>query len=412
MKTAEIVSVGDELLSGAVVDTNAVYLCAQMRRLGYSVRYRQTCGDREEEITFSLDLALSRSDLVIVTGGLGPTKDDLTRQVTGKLFDAPLLLDESVAQSLRAYFASRGISMSDNNLLQAQVPKGAEVLQNDWGTAPGLLLRKEEKKVILLPGVPSEMKEIFKHRVLPILKQESQEHFHTRVLRFYGIPESVLDEKLGDLIGREDFLVAPYAGGGEVQICVTTWEEEKSAAERSCETIVNEILKRVGDYCYGEGDDTLERVLVKRCREQNVLLATAESCTGGLLSQRITSCPGSSEIFRLGLCTYSEEEKAKRLGVSTETLSRFGVYSKPCALEMARGVRSLSGAKIGIGITGIAGPSGGTEENPVGTVYIAVVTEQEEICERCVFGPEKAGRDWIRRLASSKALAMALSLLS
>ena len=414
MKTAEIVTVGEELLTGNVADTNAAFLSRALREAGYQVRFRQTCGDMREDIVFSLKLALSRAHLVLVTGGLGPTYDDITRQVAAQVFDVPLLPHEETEKKIRAFFQRRGMEMCENNLLQSLVPQGATVLENDWGTAPGLWLRGEKGSAVLLPGVPSEMKMIFRERVLPVLLEEGGEHPCGVVLRFYGISESRLDEALSDLTDRfEGTVIAPYAGDGEVALHITSFADTKEKAEETCKIAKESILARVGAYCYGEGETTsLEEVLVRKALSLDMKIATAESCTGGLVSSRITSIPGSSAMFSLGLCTYSEEEKIKRLGVSKTLLSRFGVYSKECALAMAKGAIKRSGADLGIGITGIAGPDGGTERDPVGTVYIAVVTGEREVCERVVCAHAASGRNVIRRRASSKALSMALAALT
>ncbi len=408
MKKAEILSVGDELLLGDVVDTNAAYLSRALREVGYSVLFRQTCGDRRGEIAFALRLALSRADLVLVTGGLGPTYDDLTRPVAAEVFGMPLENDEETKKRLRGYFERRGIRMSENNLLQAQVPKGAVVLTNDWGTAPGLWLQNEKGNAILLPGVPREMKALFENRVKPVLEQKSEVSFFTLILHLYGISESLLDEKISFFSAKPEVVIAPYAMPGEVELHITSSGEDRAQAEKKCRDTAASLQEIVGEFCYGEGETSLEKELVEMARQKGITLATAESCTGGMVSQRITSVPGASQVLSLGVCSYWEETKQSVLGVKEETLCKFGVYSKECALEMARGARVRSGATLGIGITGIAGPSGGTKSDPVGTVYIAVSGEKGDECQRVVLGSIKPDRNHIRYLASSKALAMAL----
>lgn len=411
MKICEILSVGTELLLGDTTDTNATFLCRKLRELGFAVYHRQTIGDNEERMEKAMTLALSRSDLVVVTGGLGPTYDDITRLVASRLFHMPLVHNEEVADEIRAYFHRRGIEMSDNNLLQAKVPQGAEILPNRWGTAPGLWLKKDGKEMILLPGVPREMKAIFTHVAEPLLRKESGGAMETEILHFYGISESLLDEKLGPLM-REAVnpTVAPYAADGEVELHITAFGQTADEAKRLCCASCEKVLSVVGEFCYGKGETDPETEVVSCYRRKGMTLATAESCTGGLLSQRITSVAGSSDIFSLGVAAYSEEIKSRVLGVSPVTLSTDGVYSKACALEMAKGVRALSGSDVGVGITGIAGPSGGTDRDPVGTVYVAVVSEEKELVERCVFGHGTGDRGYIRHLAATKALIMALSL--
>ena len=331
MRQAEILSVGEELLSGSVVDTNAAYLSRALADAGYSVAHRQTVGDEESEIRSALALAHSRCDLVVVTGGLGPTHDDLTRPAAAAYFGMPLLQDERIAESLRAYFDRRGVTMSESNLLQAQVPEGATVLWNDWGTAPGLFLEKDGKCAVLLPGVPREMKALFENRVLPLIKKEDRNRERC-ILRFYGVAESRLDELVSHLDCPEKGIgVAPYAGGGEVELHLSASGPTPESAKARLETLREKVLSLVGEHCYGEGDSSLEKELVRACIGKKISLATAESCTGGLLSQRITSVPGASAVFSLGLCTYSEKQKVEKLGVLSSTLRDFGVYSEGCA---------------------------------------------------------------------------------
>lgn len=404
----EILSVGTELLLGDVTDTNATYLSRALREMGICVYYRQTCGDNPARIREQFSLALSRSDLVIVTGGLGPTRDDITRDVAAELFEMPLEANADVEKQIRGYFERRGIAMKENNLRQAMVPHGAEILRNDWGTAPGLWLRKEGKWIILLPGVPSEMKAIFTRRVQPRLAAESGVRFANRILHFYGVSESAVDEKLGELMAGSNPTVAPYAGKGEVEVHITAFADTESEAEEICQRTEEDILSLLGEYYYGSGDTSPEREVVKLFAQKHLTLATAESCTGGLVSQRLTSVSGASEVIGLGVVSYSEEIKEKILGVSPETLADGGVYSEACALEMARGVRSLAVSDLGIGITGIAGPDGGTEENPVGTVYIALCSDQKETVCRRLFGHAKSSREEIRHRAASEALMLAL----
>lgn len=404
----EILSVGTELLLGDVTDTNATFLSRALRELGICVYYRQTCGDNPDRIRKQFSLALSRSDLVIVTGGLGPTRDDISRDVAAELLEMPLEFNADVEKQICGYFQRRGITMKENNLRQAMVPHGAEVLRNEWGTAPGLWLHKEGKGMILLPGVPSEMKAIFTHRVKPRLAEESGVRFANRILHFYGVSESAVDEKLGDLMAKSNPTVAPYAGKGEVEVHVTAFADTEAEAEQACQSAEEHILSLLGRYYYGSGDTSPEREVVELFSQKHLTLATAESCTGGLVSQRLTSVSGASRVIGLGVTSYTEEIKMKILGVKPEILADGGVYSEACALEMARGVRRLAESDLGIGITGIAGPSGGTEEIPVGTVFIALCSAEKEEVRRCLFGHAKSSREEIRHRAASEALIMAL----
>ncbi len=409
MKICEILSVGTELLLGDVVDTNAAYLSRSLRSAGFAVLHRQTCGDNADRLAEAVRLALSRSDVVLMTGGLGPTYDDITREITAAVLGLPLRENEKAKASLTAYFARRGIAMSENNLRQALVPEGAEVLQNDWGTAPGLWIENKGKIVILLPGVPREMKMLFEHRLSDRLKAISGVTLVTRILKLYGISESKLDEILAETMrGSTNPTLAPYAGSGEVELHVTASADTEEQAAELCRKLIDSLPSEVMDFCYGREKESLESALVSRFAKHDLTLATAESCTGGLLSERITSIAGASSVLSLGVCSYTEQQKMCLLGVPAELLKSKGVYSKECAVAMARGVKRLADSKIGIGITGIAGPSGATETDPVGCVYIAVTDGKRDLVERCVFGSQKPDRAQIRFHAASRALAMAM----
>ena len=405
----EILSVGTELLLGDVVDTNTAFLSRQMREMGINVFHHHTVGDNPERIKEQFLLSLSRADLVVVTGGLGPTYDDITREMAAEVFQAPLRLEPEVERDIREFFCRIGREMTENNLRQAMVPEGAKVLKNFWGTAPGLWLSKEGKDMILLPGVPGEMKELFSYHVKPVLLSSRKKCFAQSVLHFYGISESEVDLRLSDLMNEfSELSVAPYAGNGEVEIHLTAFSETKEKAEEKCEKAKEEILSRIGEYFYAEGESSLEEALVLAFAKEGKTLAVAESCTGGLVSQRITSVSGASRVMELCITSYSEEIKQKVLGVKEETLKTDGVYSRACALEMARGIRKLAKSDLGIGITGIAGPDGGTEENPVGTVFIALSSAEKEVAQRFVFGHKNPSRETVRNRAASKALSLAL----
>ena len=324
--------------------------------------------------------------------------------------DLPLEHDPKVADEIRAFFRQRNRAMSENNLLQALVPRGATVLENLWGTAPGLYLSEKGRQLFLLPGVPREMKALFENAVLPLLKREDSQISLTRILRFYGVSESSLDEKIADLLSVfPQTVLAPYAKDGEVELHVTAIADSQKIAEERLMAAEKAVLERLGAYCYGFGDTSLEKCLVEKLNRLGLSVATAESCTGGMLSQRITAIPGASAVLAYGVCTYSEEAKKVLLSVTEETLSQKGVYSEACASEMAEGIRRLSNADIGVGITGVAGPDGGDEKNPVGTVYIALSSGKYTWVEKGFFATRSPDRDQIRRLASSKALSMLLS---
>lgn len=409
MPTYEILSVGEELLCGLTTDTNATEISRGLREIGFSPAFRQTCGDDRDALAACLRLALSRSDVILVTGGLGPTYDDVTRDAVAAVTERELVFHEETAARIRAFFDRRGRPMADNNLLQAYVPSGGEVLPNDYGTAPGIWLETGNRILVLLPGVPREMRALFQEQVLPRLTEKYSGAGCVRVLHFFGITESELDGRIPpSLKNGSDPAVAPFAGTGEVELHLSSFRESEASAREAIREAERVLLADLGSYCYGADGDSLESVLVKRFSSHSLTLATAESCTGGLLSKRITDVPGASAVLRSGVVSYSEAMKTKILGVSPELLAFDGVYSEACAKAMARGVRDLTGSDFGVGITGIAGPDGGTEKDPVGTVYIAVADSAGETAARFVLGHGKGERRFIRHLASSHAIAMVL----
>ncbi len=399
MKICEILSVGTELLLGDTVDTNAAFLSRAMRQAGFSVHFRQTCGDNWDRLEKTMRQALSRSDLVVVTGGLGPTYDDITREVAASVMQMPLEENGKIVSELEAYFLRRNIPMSRNNLRQAMVPRGARILQNDWGTAPGLWLEKEGKGLILLPGVPREMKALFVHRIMPIFKEQSSVSLFTLILRFYGISESKIDEILSELMKTADNpTVAPYAGEGQVEIHITASAATENDAMMLCRHKAGEVLALVGEYCYGEGDDSLEGVLVKRLSQKGLQLGVMEEITGGMISQRISSVFGAKKVLAQGLYTSHPEKDLP------------AISKADLAERMAREAIRFSSGQIGVGVTGVLEESEASQEDPVGTVYIAVVYGEKREIVRTVFGHAGSERDHIRHLAASKAMAMVLNI--
>ena len=409
MKLVEILSVGEEVVSGQITDTNASYLSRELDQAGFSVRFRQSCGDVREEIVSSMALALSRSDFVIVTGGLGPTYDDITRECAAEVFHAKLEMNAKAEEQIRGFFHRRGIPMSENNLLQARVPEGAKVLENLWGTAPGIHLSSPLGEMVLLPGVPREMKQMFSVYVLPYLEEKREGYRKSASYLLHGISESKLDEIFQKGEHFEGVSISTFADPGQIRVPIISFAEREEEAEEKLKLAEKWVKDQVGEFIFGRGGSSLEKELVLALGEKKASIATAESCTGGLVSQKITSVAGASAVFSLGVCTYTEEQKKRMLSVREETLENGGVYSLSCAEEMAEGVCRLSGSDFGIGITGIAGPDGGTEQDPVGTVYIAVATPKETVSDRIVFGTGHTSREEIRSQAASRALFMALS---
>lgn len=400
---AEIISVGTELLLGQIVDTNSVEIAQSLAELGIGCYFHTSVGDNPLRLASVLAQALVRSQIVIVTGGLGPTEDDLTKEALAAVAGRRLLLDPRALEHVQEFFRATGREMPENNRRQAMLPEGAEMLPNPRGTAPGVYLNVQGAHVFCLPGVPTEMRTMWKESVVPRLAEISggPAVIHSRTIRFYGIGESALEERVKDLLHSENPTVAPYASVGEARLRITARAETKEAAQAMIDPVAQEILARVGEYAYGEGDDSLEGVVGRMLSERGIWMATAESCTGGLLAHRITNIPGSSAYMRQGWIVYSNEAKQKELGVDPASLERYGAVSEEVAGEMAKGALERSGADIAVAVTGIAGPGGGSEEKPVGTVCFGVATAGQV---RTVSRRFRGNREDIKWRSASEAL--------
>ena len=379
---AELVFVGTELLLGEILNTNAQYLSGRLAELGIDCYHQATVGDNAARLAGVVRQALERSDLVVLSGGLGPTMDDLTKETVAEVLGRPLVLHEPSWHRIEGFFARLGRQPSDNNRKQAMLPQGARALENDVGTAPGVLVEAAAHTVVLLPGPPGEMKPMFESRVLPYLRERLGDRTVTlvkRTLKFCGIGESAVENRLQDLVGSQsDPNIAPYAKPGEVHLRLSTKARTREEGLARIAPVEEAIRKRLGRYVFGVDEETLESVVGEALRRAGLTLAVAESCTGGLLSRRITDVPGSSRYFLLGAVTYSNEAKQRLLGVSAATLAARGAVSRETAQEMAAGARAAVGADIGLSVTGIAGPGGGTPDKPVGTVHIALVGPRGE----------------------------------
>lgn len=370
----EILSIGTELLMGDIVNTNAQYIANRLKELGIFVYYQTVVGDNEERLKRAFEIAYSRSDMVISTGGLGPTKDDLSKEVAAKFFNKKLVLDENSLNKIEAYFAKRNLNLTESNKKQAYILEGGLALSNDFGTAPGMLYKDESGKIlIMMPGPPREMVPMFENQVVPLLEPLCEYKLYSNILRICGIGESFVEDKIIDLIENQtNPTIAPYVKEGEVTLRITARAKDEMEAEKLMLPVKNEINKRLNGFVYGEGNTSLEEVLGKLLIEMGLKISVAESCTGGMISSRLVNFPGISTSLVEGVITYSNESKIKRLNVREKTLKDFGAVSRECAMEMAKGVALTSGADIGISSTGIAGPSGGTKEKPVGLVYLGL----------------------------------------
>ena len=383
--TVELISVGTEILLGNIVNTNANYLSIKCAELGFSLYYQVAVGDNAGRLSEAIRTALSRSDIVILTGGLGPTQDDLTKETVAKVLGRKLLMDEHSRERILEYFnrlqnyqgstiSSVGLAkITENNWKQALMIENCIVVDNDNGTAPGYIVEDGEKRILLLPGPPNEMIPMFDHQMLPYLRKLQSKFFEIKMVKVCGIGESRAESMIIDLIEDQDNpTIAPYAKTGEVHFRVTAAADSREEARKLLGPVLSELRIRFGDNIYTEEDEVrLEEAVVRQLKEQGLMLTTAESCTGGLLTGRIVNVPGASEILKEGFITYSNESKCRYLGVKPVTLEQYGAVSEQTAREMAEGAISFSGSDVAVAITGIAGPDGGTVEKPVGLVYIA-----------------------------------------
>lgn len=405
MAICEILSVGTELLLGDILDTNAQFLSRELAARGISVLRRTTVGDNPGRLTAALEAALAGSDVVLITGGLGPTADDITRDIACAVMGFRLETDPAIAAQLRAFFAGRGMEMPEENLRQAQVPVGGTVFPNPNGTAPGLGLKKDGKCVILLPGPPREMRPMFLESAVPFLREYTDGVIVSHTVRTMGIGESAMAHAAADLLEGANPTVAPYAKTGEALLRVTARARDTAAAEALCAPVIAEIRRRLGDAVYGVDLNGVEEAVVALLAAQHKTIATAESCTAGSIPKRLTDIPGASAVFQFGAVTYSNEYKEKILGVRAETLARFGAVSEETAREMAAGIRRLTGADLGLAVTGIAGPGSDGTEKPVGLCYIALDAADAQLCEELTTG--RSDRAFNRHYNASRALDLA-----
>lgn len=403
---AEILTVGTELLLGDILNSNSQFLSRELAAYGINTLYQSTVGDNGERLESALILALSRCDLVILTGGLGPTEDDLTRETVAKVLELPLVFHEEINTRIRDYFERAGKEYTENNRKQAMLPEGCTVFQNDHGTAPGCAVEWQGKCVILLPGPPRELMPMFLTYAAPYLQRFSGVTIRSHTVGVFGIPESAVDEHLHDLMENDNPTLAPYAKDGEVLLRVTAKAESAEAADELCRPVIQEIRDRLGVAVYGVDTGGLARTVVELLKKRDVKIATAESCTAGLLSGKLTEIPGASQVFECGVSAYSAEIKHQVLGVPEALLEAQGTVSPDVAAAMARGARRVGDADIGIGITGVAGPDP-SEGKEVGTVYVALADDRRVWVKRIFAGGEIKDREQVRNAATLYALDMA-----
>ena len=393
---AEIISIGTEILLGDIVDTNSKYIAEYLKDLGYDIHYMTAVGDNQNRLIKVLERAIKRSDLVITTGGLGPTEDDLTRQAIAEATDKNLYQDENLLNSIKEYFEQKNYNMTKNNYSQAFLPEGAKVIKNKWGTAPGILLKESDYMIISLPGVPSEMKKMFSNYILEELQKQSKNIILSKTIHFFGIGESTLETKLKEILKNQNNpTLALLAGEGEVKIRITAKGKNKNKLNDMISKKEKLIRKKVGKYIYGVNETDLAKEAYNFLLKRNHKISFAESCTGGLISHRLTQIPGSSQIFKGSYVVYSNEAKVNLLDIDREIINREGAVSKKTALLMAKNIKKKFGTNIGIGVTGIAGPGGGTADKPVGLVYIGISSDQNNIVHKLNLKYSRTFNKWM-----------------
>ena len=411
--TCELIFVGTELLLGDILNTNAQYLSRQLAAIGISVLHQSVVGDNADRLRQTLETAFSRADMVLTTGGLGPTKDDLTKEVCAAFFETPLVLHEESLRRMQAYFAVKGVEMPKTNEKQAWMPKGAVIFENTNGTAPGCAMERSGKRLLMLPGPPREMKAMFERSALPYLRRFTNSVIVSTEIRTFGIGESAMAQKVSDLLDSENPTVAPYAKEGEAMLRITAKAETEAAARQLLQPMVREITARLGPTVYGVDVPNLETAVVDRLRRLHLTVATAESATGGLIAKRLTDIAGASEVFGCGIVSYQNQIKENLLGVDAQLIARETPVCEAVAVQMAAGARKQSGADLAVSITGLAGPGKDERGRDPGLAYLAL-TDGAQTLTRCVHTGQTAAdcRSYNRTVFASHALDLVRRYLS
>ena len=387
---AEIISVGTEILLGDILNTNTYYLSNELAAIGVEVYYQTTVGDNEERLLKTLSESLKRSDLVICTGGLGPTEDDITKEVCAKYLGYDLEINEDSWNKIKRYFDKMGKKPTENNKKQGYFPRNSKILPNDYGTAPGCIMEKNNKAIVILPGPPREMKPMFDNYVKPFLLERTSNIIESRVLRIIDMGESNIEYQLTDLIqNQSNPTIATYAKDYECTVRITAKAKSKEDCLELIQPIEDEIKSRFNEAIYATGETTIEDEVAKILVKNNLTISVAESCTGGMVSSDLINYPGISSVFMEGCVTYSNEAKIMTLGVSDETLNSVGAVSEECAREMAVGVAKRHNTNIGLSTTGIAGPTGATVDKPVGLVYFGIYINGKVVTKKYIFDGDR-----------------------
>jgi len=401
---AEIIAIGTEILLGQILNTNHQYLSRRLAELGIDVYYQTTIGDNPERLIQAIRQGMARSDILITTGGLGPTVDDITLESIAPALTKKLVLDKKILQRIKSHFGKQCIKMPIENVRQAHIPEGAIVLRNDVGTAPGLILEEDNKILIILPGPPRELNPMCERDVIPYLKKKTKSEWtiKTRTIKITGLSESQVNHKVKDILkSPPPVTVGIFAHPALIELKITAKAKNEQQANVLINKVDKKITLRLKDYIFGKDVQTLEEVVGKLLRRSRKTLAIAESCTGGLISNRITNISGSSKYFKMAVVVYSNKTKVAQLNVSPETLKKYGAVSSQIATQIARNVRRIAGTSFGLGVTGIAGPTGATKSKPIGLVYIALATPKQTISRKFHFTGD---REVIKFKSSQAAL--------
>ena len=406
--TVELLAVGTELLLGNIANTDGQMLSRELSALGLNVYYHSVVGDNPARLKTAVELAKSRADIIITTGGLGPTCDDLTKQVLAEAFGKKLVFHEESAAAIREFFDKIGSKMTDNNLQQAWLPEGCTVLENRWGTAPGCAFQSGDNYVVMLPGPPGECMPMFREEAAPWLAKLSEGIIRSRTLRIFGMGESRVEDLLRERMnGLTNPTLAPYAKTGEVELRITAKADTAEAAETLIAPVEAEVRELLGDLVYGADVSSLEQVVLELMKERGLTLGTAESCTGGLMAKRMTDLSGSSAVLKGGVVSYTNEVKMNVLGVSPALLEEQGAVCADVAREMAEGARRVLGCDLALSATGVAGPNSDDRGNPVGLVYVALAAPDGTWVRELHLAGARNSRDRVRIVASHHGFDMA-----
>ncbi len=403
--TVEIIAVGTEILLGNIVNTNAAYLAEKCAGLGLSCYHQDVVGDNEERLSETIRLALTRADIILLSGGLGPTQDDLTKEAAAKVMGKELYLHEPSKEAIRQFFAERNMEITENNWKQAMVPEGCIVVENPGGTAPGIIIAENGKHVVLMPGPPGELIPMFERSIMPYLAGLTTGVIYSQTVKICGVGESKAESMVEDLVNAQDNpTIATYAKTGEVHLRVTATAPDEKEAKKLVKPMVKELKGRFGNHVYTtDSEVTLEKAVVDLLMANKLTACTVESCTGGMLSARLINVPGVSEVFKSGYVTYSNKSKRKLLGIKKNSLMKHGAVSEQIAKEMAKTAATLARTDVSVSTTGIAGPDGGTPDKPVGLVYIGCNVCGRVTVKECHF---HGTREKIRESTVSAALSL------